>query len=119
MPAKTNPKSQGSTTRAVGPEIFKQVYDSPFSLPGKHRWVTKDEDVRAIEKLLGIPDKSIGAPLWVSGGRGTAQSAAGKPTGSILFLPLLRKRTRKHYWLRLFWENASTSTWKRRARLPT
>jgi hypothetical protein len=51
----------------VSPEIFKQVYDSPLSLPGKHRWVTKDEDVRTIEKLLGIPESSIGAPLWVSG----------------------------------------------------
>jgi len=67
MPTKTNPKSQGSTTRVVSPEIFKQVYDSPLSLPGKHRWVTKDEDVRTIEKLLGIPEKSIGSPLWVSG----------------------------------------------------
>lgn len=54
-------------TREVSPEVFKQVYDSPLSLPGKHRWVTKDEDVRAIEKLLGIPERSIGAPLWVSG----------------------------------------------------
>jgi hypothetical protein len=35
----------------VSPEIFKQVYDSLLWLPGKHRWVTKDEDVRAIEKL--------------------------------------------------------------------
>jgi hypothetical protein len=67
MPTKTNPESQGRATRVVSSEIFKQVYDSPLSLPGKHRWVTKDEDVRTIEKLLGIPDKSIGAPLWVSG----------------------------------------------------
>ena len=36
-------------------------------MPGKHRWVTKDEDVRTIEKLLEIPERSIGAPLWVSG----------------------------------------------------
>jgi len=67
MPAKTNPKSQGSATRVVSPEIFRQVYDSPLSLPGKHRWVTKDEDVRTIEKLLEMTEKSIGAPLWVSG----------------------------------------------------
>jgi hypothetical protein len=67
MPSKSNPQSQGRTTHVVSPEIFKQVYDSPNSLPGKHRWVTKDEDVRTIEKLLGIPDRSIGAPLWVSG----------------------------------------------------
>ena len=67
MPTKSNPESQDRTTRVVSPEIFKQVYDSPLSLPGKHRWVTKDEDVRTIEKLLEIPQKSIGAPLWVSG----------------------------------------------------
>jgi hypothetical protein len=53
----------------VSPEIFKQVYDSLLSPPGKHRWITKDEDVRTIEKLLGIPDRSIGGPLWVSGDR--------------------------------------------------
>jgi len=67
MPPKTNPKSQGPATREVSPEVFKLVYDSPHSLPGQHRWVTQDEDVRTIEKLLGIPEKSIGAPLWVSG----------------------------------------------------
>ena len=67
MQEKSASQPQGRTTQAVSPEIFKQVYDSPHSLPGKHRWVTRDEDVRAIEKLLGIPDKSIGAPLWVSG----------------------------------------------------
>jgi len=67
MSVKTNLRPQGPTTRVVSPEIFKQVYDSPLSLPGKHRWVTNDEDIRTIEKLLGIPEKSIGAPLWVSG----------------------------------------------------
>jgi hypothetical protein len=67
MPSSSNPESQGRTTHVVSPEIFKQVYDSPFSLPGKDRWVTKNEDVRTIEKLLGIPPDTIGAPLWVSG----------------------------------------------------
>jgi hypothetical protein len=67
MPNKNKPQSQGRTTHVVSPEIFKQVYDSPLSLPGHHRWTTKDEDVRTIEKLLGIPERSIGAPLWVSG----------------------------------------------------
>jgi hypothetical protein len=66
MPAKS-PQSPPRTTRVVSNEIFQQVYDSPASLPGKHRWVTTEEDVRTIEKILGIPDKSIGAPLWVSG----------------------------------------------------
>lgn len=59
--------SPSRTTVKVSDEIFKQVYDSPNSLPGKHRWVTADADVRAIEKLLGIEPKTIGAPLWVSG----------------------------------------------------
>jgi hypothetical protein len=67
MPTKPNPKSPGPATHVVSPEVFKQVYDSPLSLPGKQRWVTIDADVRTIEKLLGIPEKSIGAPLWVSG----------------------------------------------------
>jgi hypothetical protein len=66
MAQSSNP-SPVRTTRMVSPEVFKQVYDSPASLPGKYRWVTKDEDVRAVERLLGIPEKSIGAPLWVSG----------------------------------------------------
>jgi hypothetical protein len=67
MSSTTGPKSPGRTTHEVSPEVFKQVYDSPASLPGSHRWVTKDDDVRMIEQLLGIPAKSIGAPLWVSG----------------------------------------------------
>jgi len=47
--------------------VFRQVYDSPASLPGSHRWVTSDGDVREIEKILGMPPQTIGAPLWVSG----------------------------------------------------
>ena len=54
-------------TYAVSDKLFRQVYDSPASLPGKHRWVTSDEDVRRLEELLGMPDQTIGAPLWVSG----------------------------------------------------
>ena len=48
-------------------EVFKMVYDAPSSLPGKHKWVTVEEDVRKIEGLLKMPAKTIGAPLWVSG----------------------------------------------------
>lgn len=55
------------TTHAVSKKLFQQVYDSPASLPGKERWVTCDEDVRAIERLLGMDPHTIGAPLWVSG----------------------------------------------------
>ncbi|MBZ5603548.1 MAG: hypothetical protein LAO79_14710 [Acidobacteriia bacterium] len=65
--ANAKPQTPERTTHVVSPEVFQQVYDSPASLPGAYRWVTRDEDVRAIEKILGIPDKSIGAPLWVSG----------------------------------------------------
>ena len=56
-------------TYAVSEALFRQVYDSPASLPGKHRWVTPDDDVRRLEELLGMPLRTIGAPLWVSGDR--------------------------------------------------
>lgn len=56
-------------TLAVSDPVFKQVYDSPTSLPGRHKWLTCDDDVRKIESLLGMPAKTIGAPLWVSGDR--------------------------------------------------
>jgi hypothetical protein len=69
MPSKnkSSTPTKKPTTRVVTDEIFKQVYDSPQSLPGKHRWVTSDADVRGIEKLLGMKAQTIGAPLWVSG----------------------------------------------------
>jgi hypothetical protein len=67
MPNRTAPAKSGRTTFVVSPEIFKQVYDSPHSLPGKDRWVTSHADVRIIERLLGIDANAIGAPLWVSG----------------------------------------------------
>ncbi len=62
-------QKQKRFTYPVSNEVFKQVYDSPKSLPGKHKWLTKEEDVRAIEKLLAMPANTIGAPLWVSGDR--------------------------------------------------
>jgi len=68
MPKKESAsKTAGPATRVVSPEVFKQVYDSPHSLPGKEKWVTVDNDVREIEKILGMEPKTIGAPLWVSG----------------------------------------------------
>jgi hypothetical protein len=57
------------STRAVSDSVFRQVYDSPASLPGRHRWVTPDQDVRRLEELLGMPSGTIGVPLWVSGDR--------------------------------------------------
>ena len=62
-----NESKMHQKTKAVSDQIFREVYDSPASLPGKHKWITIDEDVRQIEKILGIPGKTIGAPLWVSG----------------------------------------------------
>lgn len=63
----TKVSSHARTTHPVSDGLFRQVYDSPASLPGKHRWVTTDEDVRAMEKLLGVPQRTIGEPLWVNG----------------------------------------------------
>lgn len=59
--------TQDRHTYPVSEVVFREVYDSPASLPGRHKWLTCDEDVREIEKLLGMPHKTIGAPLWVSG----------------------------------------------------
>ena len=61
--------SKATTTRQVPDEVFKAVYDSPTSLPGRFKWLTPDRDVRRIEKLLGMAPNTIGAPLWVSGNR--------------------------------------------------
>lgn len=61
-----------STTKKTVPvseEVFRAVYDSPASLPGRFKWVTREEDVRQIEELLGMAAETIGAPLWVSGDR--------------------------------------------------
>jgi hypothetical protein len=55
------------TTRIVDREIFSAIYDSPKSLPGKYQWLTSDSDVRKIEEILGMKQRTIGAPLWVSG----------------------------------------------------
>lgn len=54
-------------TIKVSDELFRQVYDSPASLPGRYRWITACEDVRKLEGLLGMASGTIGAPLWVSG----------------------------------------------------
>lgn len=56
-----------SKTHPVSDDVFRAVYDSPAALPGQYKWLTSDEDVRKIEELLGMPAKTIGAPLWVSG----------------------------------------------------
>src|SRR5215212_1897228 len=63
----TENKRSLPSTRIVDEELFRLVYDSPVSLPGKERWVTSDNDVRDIERILGMKPNTIGAPLWVSG----------------------------------------------------
>lgn len=65
--SKKDPRKRN--TLEVSDEVFRQVYESPASLPGKNKWVTCDEDVRGIEKLLGMKSGTIGAPLWLSGDR--------------------------------------------------
>ena len=60
-------KQNNKTTIEVSEDVFRQVYDSPASLPGKDRWTTSDEDVRRLEDLIGLEKGAIGAPLWVSG----------------------------------------------------
>ena len=57
------------TTVPVSDAVFREVYDSPASLPGRFKWLTSDADVRKLEKLLGMPPETIGVPLWVSGDR--------------------------------------------------
>lgn len=54
-------------TLPVSDTIFRAVYDSPASLPGRFRWLTRERDVREIEQLLGMPGGTVGAPLWVTG----------------------------------------------------
>lgn len=61
------PRRNARRTYPVSSELFRAVYDSPGSLPGAEAWVTSDEDVRQLEGLLGLPARTIGAPLWVSG----------------------------------------------------
>jgi hypothetical protein len=64
----SNSESAGErSTYAVSDDLFQTVYESPRSLPGEHVWLTPDEDVREIERMLGIEQHAIGAPLWLSG----------------------------------------------------
>ena len=58
-----------NNSHAVSDATFRAVYDTPASLPGRIKWLTSEADVRQIEALLGVPAKTIGAPLWVSGDR--------------------------------------------------
>jgi hypothetical protein len=56
-------------THPVSDDVFRAVYESPASLPGRYKWLTREHDVRKIEELLGMAPNTIGAPLWVSGDR--------------------------------------------------
>lgn len=66
MPDAKSP-NETSRTVEVGEELFREVYDSPATLPGAERYVTDKEDVRKIEEFLGLKAGAIQAPLWVSG----------------------------------------------------
>ena len=44
-------ESENKTIFHVSNEIFQQVYDSPHSLPNKHKWLTAEEDVKEIKTI--------------------------------------------------------------------
>jgi hypothetical protein len=71
LQAEVDMKNKGRFTYPVSAKIFRQVYDSPGSLPGRYKWLTVEKDVREIERILGMPERTIGAPLWVSGDKKT------------------------------------------------
>lgn len=60
-------KHTENTTIEVPEDVFRQVYESPASLPGAECWTTPEADVRRLEELIGLDKGAIGAPLWVSG----------------------------------------------------
>lgn len=54
-------------TYPVSDTVFRKVYDSPASLPGRYKWLTCETDVRQLEELLGMLPETVGTPLWVGG----------------------------------------------------
>jgi hypothetical protein len=67
MSSPRNSNERSRETVEVSNDAFREVYDSPASLPGTERYITAEEDVRKIEELLNMRPGSIRAPLWVSG----------------------------------------------------
>jgi hypothetical protein len=53
------------STHPVSKEVFRAVYDSPTSLPGRYKWVMPEGDVRWIAKPLGMEPNTTAAALWV------------------------------------------------------
>ena len=86
------PKAQQRSTREVSAELFREVYDSPASLPGTSQWVTPEEDVRELERVLGIPAGTIGVPLWVSGDHETCPKCGRKLSWLDIVKSGLRRR---------------------------
>ena len=99
MPPSETPRDR--STYPVPDELFREVYDSPSSLPGKHSWVTPDEDVREIEALLGIDDGAIGAPLWLSGDEMTCVSCGRMTTWLDIVASALNDVHRKELLVRV------------------
>jgi hypothetical protein len=58
-------------TYPVSDDVFREVCDSPASLPGRHTWVTSEAAARPVEDVLRTPPHSIGASPWVCGDRKT------------------------------------------------
>lgn len=103
MPTKTDSDSdsQGPPPRVVSPEIFKQVYESPLSLPGEHRWVTKDEDVADHRETARNPQVEHRRPAL--GERRHAQwpqVRSGNELACRCLFGCKRRRTTKHYSLK-------------------
>lgn len=63
MPKRRSQELQRQT-HALNNAVFHEMYDSPSSLPGRYRWLTRDKDVRKIEELLDMSSETIGAPLF-------------------------------------------------------
>ena len=51
------------STHTVTDTFVCVVYELPASLTCRYKWLTNDEDVRAIERMLVVVPKIIGAPL--------------------------------------------------------
>jgi hypothetical protein len=105
-------------THPVSDDVFRQVYDSPAALPGRYKWLTSDEDVRQIEKLLGMPSNTIGAPLWVSGDRKHCKACRREMSWLDIVASALDQVHRRELIPGSFWASRNSSIRRRRERSP-